>query len=416
MKFEESSYTTATREVKYVLEEAENNKDYLIVVFSGFSSVKASTPYRYNYIRTLRQIDATKLFILDSDGPRGSYYLGKAMTFDFEKDVIALIESIIEKTGVEKKNVILGGTSKGGSAALYYALKYKMGNAIVGAPQTKIANYVLRVAGGTADHMLGDRSNKENINELNNLIYKQLETNNETFLTILGSEHDNQHKGHIVPFVEALEKSQHTYTLLLDDNIKGHDDVAKYYPDFFVKKLLELMYGFIVEPVTYQFDTKSYEISTKTMVPNGFSTAIHFYDENELIKEIPFTEGRKPFDLNLPEPKQIEVAYTIIKDGQAIYRNNVGEHLISDKNVIGNPTIEKANGNKIRFDINLSTKKKLKYAFYIYHDGNIIEKIMYQSKQKMTYRVNSPGKYLVKYFILLPKGEKVVGKFEQILI
>lgn len=419
MKFQESTFSTGSREVKYVLEEAKYNKDYLIVVFSGFAPITAKSPYRYNYIRTLRQIDANKLFILDKEGPRGSYYLGKAMTFDFEKDVIALIEAMMKKLNIDHQHVIMGGTSKGGSAALYYALKYKMGRAIVGAPQTKIANYILSIKienEGTAEYILGDRKNKANIQALNRLIYEQLETNNETRLSILSSEHDNQYSGHIIPFEEALKKIQRPYTLVLDNDIKNHNDVAKFYPAFLVNKLLKLMYGFTVEPIKYQFDENSYEIATKTEVPNDFTPAIHFYEEDNLLKELSFTTERKSFELHLSALKEIQVAYVIKKAGQVIYRNDVGEHLISDKNKLCTPKIEKVNDNKFYFDLNISSKQKLKYAFYIYHEGKIHEKIMYQRKQKMTYRADRPGKYLVKYFILLPNKEKIIGKFEQILI
>ncbi|MCM3742050.1 hypothetical protein M3210_17570 [Oceanobacillus luteolus] len=416
MNFTESVYEGTTREVKYVLEEAEHNTDYLVIVFSGFASVKAASPYRYNYIRTLRQVDAHKLFILDEDGPRGSYYLGKAMSFDFEKSIIELIEETMNKLGVEHKNVITAGTSKGGSAALYYALKYKLGRAIVGAPQTKIANYVLSINGETADYMLGDRTDKEKVIKLNRLIYDQLEHNQETILTILGSEHDNQHKQHIAPFAEELKERNHPHTLILDDDIKGHNDVAVYYPPFIVNELLDIMYGLKVTDVNYEADYEGFKVQTETVIPEGYTEVIRFYDGDTLINEIGYNDTRNTFKLDLEKITFVTISYAILKESNVIYRKDLAEHLISDKNIICEPVIEKVNDRKFKFDLNLQTNQNLQYAFYVYQNGKVIEKIMYQRKQTMTYRAKEEGKYLVKYFILLPTKEKVIGKSDVILI
>ena len=52
----------------------------------------------YNYNRTLKNIKANKLFILDDFGTdsRGIYYLGKDGKFEIEQIVIELISKIKE--------------------------------------------------------------------------------------------------------------------------------------------------------------------------------------------------------------------------------------------------------------------------------------------------------------------------------
>lgn len=49
--------------------------------------------------------------------------------------------SIVAKYQVKLNNVITVGSSKGGYAALYYALKYGFGHAIAGGPQVKLGDF-----------------------------------------------------------------------------------------------------------------------------------------------------------------------------------------------------------------------------------------------------------------------------------
>ena len=415
MNFNESTYQGSTKEVTYVLEEAAYNTDYLIIVFSGFAPVRSLNQYRYNYVRTLRRVDAHKLFILDKDSTRGSYYLGKEMSFDFEQSVSELIEDTITKLHIDKAKVITAGTSKGASAALYYALKYKFGQAIAGAPQTRIAEYITQYAKETAAYMLGDVDDEAKVAELNNVIYNQLDTNNETLLTILGSVHDKQYPDHIVPLVEEMDKRNHPYSLLLDENIKSHGDIAKYYPDFIVNKLLDLIHGFTVHPVHYEFADNVFRMTTDNVPPAGYTAKIRFYEEDDILKEMNFDNNKHLFHFNLSKPTHVTVAYCLVKGDHTVYREDVGEHFISDTNVICNPAIEQKDG-EIHFALNLDTALNVKFAYYTYYNGKVIDKIMYQGKQTMTYRPEEPGRYFIKYFIMLPSGEKVTGKTKEIHI
>ena len=61
---------------------------------------------------------------------------------DIETSVVSLISNIMHENNILFKNVISVGSSKGGTAALYYGMKYNYGNIIVGAPQYKIGTYL----------------------------------------------------------------------------------------------------------------------------------------------------------------------------------------------------------------------------------------------------------------------------------
>lgn len=96
------------------------------------------------------------------------------MSFDMGKAVIALIRSITSKLKIHEKDIITVGASKGGSAAIYYRVKYGFGNIIEGIPQTKIADYVLQATEETAEFMLGDINYTKRIDILNNVIFDLL--------------------------------------------------------------------------------------------------------------------------------------------------------------------------------------------------------------------------------------------------
>ena len=74
--------------LKYIHER--NGSDELIVVFSGFGSVR-----KYNYMKTLQTARIDKLFILDTFGFKGSYYWKEN-----GKDIPnALVSLLLDKMG-----------------------------------------------------------------------------------------------------------------------------------------------------------------------------------------------------------------------------------------------------------------------------------------------------------------------------
>ncbi|MDQ1000310.1 hypothetical protein QFZ28_000710 [Neobacillus niacini] len=50
--------------IKYIFEEGQKNKDYLLVMFSGFAENTSKVKHAYNYMRTLKNFDCHKLFII----------------------------------------------------------------------------------------------------------------------------------------------------------------------------------------------------------------------------------------------------------------------------------------------------------------------------------------------------------------
>lgn len=116
--------------------------DVLIVIFSAFQSAKHP---HYNYIQTLRNVNANQLFILDnfSKSGLGSYYLGTNSNYFIPNLVEKLVLKITKKYSISK--ISLCGSSKGGTSAIIHAFSYKdvrVDSVIVGCPQYKLGTYL----------------------------------------------------------------------------------------------------------------------------------------------------------------------------------------------------------------------------------------------------------------------------------
>lgn len=110
-----------------------------MVVFSGFGS-NGSNKRNYNYISHFSNYNADRLYILDNWGCRGSYYLMENGNYSPLKITSEIIEQFIFKNNYN--TLIFCGTSKGGSAAVYYGLKYNANYIISGACQYHIGDYI----------------------------------------------------------------------------------------------------------------------------------------------------------------------------------------------------------------------------------------------------------------------------------
>lgn len=88
------------------------NSNTLIVSFAGFSGM--GKPPRYNYIDSLKEMQANRLYILDNHGydKAGSYYLGEQGDWYLKDQIIELVSQIKREYNIEKSAFL--GSSKGG--------------------------------------------------------------------------------------------------------------------------------------------------------------------------------------------------------------------------------------------------------------------------------------------------------------
>lgn len=237
--FKGEKYYPSIKNIKYIFEKSKIfNKEKLIVVFSSFSS---DIP-KYNYINTLKVVDCNKLFILDDYGSKGSYYIGLDGGFEIETSVISLITHIMNENNITFNNVISIGSSKGGSAALYYGLKYNFGNVIAGAPQYKIGTYLIDLSiKDYANDIFGGLEPSKRI-KYDNLIKMVAKEGQATKISILTGDGDPQYKRVLKEFEEVSKKFK--LNLNLDKcDIESHSDISKVFPKYLVTNIEEILNG-----------------------------------------------------------------------------------------------------------------------------------------------------------------------------
>lgn len=225
-------------EVKYRYQKSYKKTSSLIVVFSGIPPIGKNPSY--NYVRTLQQFDANKLFILDDFGCRASYYLCKYRDFAIERSVIALIEQIIKEDQI--KTVIATGSSKGGYASLYFGIKYGFDYIISASPQFLLGDYLLKQTNSQnmAAFISGETA-EEDCRYMNGIMENMInESKNRPNILIHLGKGETHYTDHVKPLLKVLEKNNMKYKLDLGD-YNTHNDVGVFFPPLLKTEIRNLL-------------------------------------------------------------------------------------------------------------------------------------------------------------------------------
>lgn len=218
------------KKLKYILKKT--NSDVLVVVFSGFPG---NSKAKYNYMKTLQDCHCNQLFILDNFGykKRGSYYLGENGNWFLIEQVQSLVECIVEKLSI--KYIIMGGSSKGGTSALFYGIKCNANLVIIGAPQYYVGTYL-----NTDNHIdildgiIGGGDREEAVRRLNEYLPSVIkESKNHPTICIHYSPSEHTYSEHIQYMIKNLKDNRYN---VIEDNgyiYNRHSDVALHFPKYF---------------------------------------------------------------------------------------------------------------------------------------------------------------------------------------
>ncbi|MEU5716760.1 hypothetical protein AB0G71_13400 [Streptomyces sp. NPDC020403] len=183
--------------VEYRFSHARNGNQHLVVVFANFS-VPGDYGWSNGVFDTLR---SNVLWIRDRFHGKNSYYLCKGMDFGLEQSVAGLISNVLGSLGLTRDQCTMWGGSKGGSAALYFGLKYGFRNIVAMVPQFRIGTYVLQYP-SIAQHMMGE------VTERNTMIIDdaipslvRAGANQTANIYLLSSPQDEQYKDQVEPFL-----------------------------------------------------------------------------------------------------------------------------------------------------------------------------------------------------------------------
>ena len=185
------------------------------------------------------KIHYDKLYILDVWGYKGSYYLFENGTDVPRKDTLSLLNFIMSKK--RYKQIVTLGTSKGGTAAIYYGLTIKASTIIAGACQYNLGNYLI-----LPEHieifkgMMGEEAGTVEKDKLNSILPMLLERcSKETFFTtihLVYSKYEHTYEDDIVDLLKKL-KECHYSVIEKEYDFLNHNDVGiyfkKYINDFF---------------------------------------------------------------------------------------------------------------------------------------------------------------------------------------
>lgn len=238
--YSQKIYICGDVRVKYILKKA-SETDALVVVFS--SCTRKGIRARYNYLRTLSDVKANKLYVLDdyAKDHRGSYYLGKNLDFSEEKAVKSLINKMVKEYKIQK--IILCGSSKGGYSALNFGLQIPDSYILAGAPQYFLYTYLKE--SGNLDalrHIMGD-TDSDRGDFLDYYLRNRIEANKEThsqhvYLHYSNAEHT--YLEHIQFLLEDLKKNG--YQIVEDvASYTNHSDISYYFPDYLVKTINDIL-------------------------------------------------------------------------------------------------------------------------------------------------------------------------------
>ncbi len=397
--------------IKYVFEAGKRHKDSLIIIFSDSNGNEVDELNKYDYLAELKNIDCNKLFILDNYGPKGCYYLGFNLNFEVETSVASLISYITRITNVHYKNIIMVGTNKGGSAALYFGLKYNMGNIIVGNPHIRIAEYILKNEKVTAEYLLGFNPSKFEIEKLNQLIINQLNKNVLSKIFLLNGD-SPKIKNHTDIIVKELANRNIVYEHSETTEVENFNDVNNVFPKYLLMQLSSLLHNININEVDFnknmdgncliQIDTDNHdwilENDIHLVLSDEDGLIKQYYMEDQII--IPHSELMELVD----EPKLVSFGIKVSRKSTTLLEIPLEQLLISKHAILKGIEFTFANGN-LSFAFDIEDSPELEYAYYVRKNNKIVEKHLYTPSREIKVPIESPGKYQIQYFVRNKENE-----------
>ena len=230
-----STHEHKYEDVKYLY--IDKQSDTLLIVFSAFTGENR----RYNYFSKFRKINVNQLYILDTWGVLGSYYWYENGLSYPEQKVSDLIEYIRKKHNINR--IITAGTSKGGSAAIYFGLKHKAENIFSGACQYRVGTYLNRPEHlNILNAMMGVMDKDEAIQVLDKKIEKIIRTTeeNSSIINLFYSTKELTYERQIAPLIKDLDELKFPYNKTVNDFPK-HDDVGIFFPEYLMTGLESIL-------------------------------------------------------------------------------------------------------------------------------------------------------------------------------
>ncbi|CAL9472007.1 hypothetical protein [Streptomyces sp. enrichment culture] len=220
--YQESVETHGKWPVEYQFRAAQGDHRHLLVVFSSVGS-------KYGFGGALDSVKCHVLRIRDHFDGAASYYVARNMDFSVSDSIQALIQDFMRRLRVTRDQVTLLGASKGGSAALYYGLKYDYKNIIASTPQYFLGSYS-KGHGQLGDAVLGEGQPDENVAVMDEVMKDVLAKDNDLKrnIYVVSSPGDYQYEQEVVHYLPALRAYENFNFLFVDSpTVRRHDEVVR---------------------------------------------------------------------------------------------------------------------------------------------------------------------------------------------
>lgn len=238
----ESTFDGDHHQIKYMFL-PENESPYLIVVLSGFSGREAyKENAKFNYIKTLLNVKCNKLYIMDEVDNVPTYYYGTKSEPNYLEDCVKLVNDIMEKNNINNENVMIAGSSKGGTGAILIGNELKAGYIIAGAPQYFPLDYLNEINEKARNLIMNNILLKEEDFESvqKDIKEKMLNLDENTKLYLHAGNQDLHYIKHLRPYMSMLTKRKKLYALDLQ-HYEGHQNLKYKYPIFLTRIINEII-------------------------------------------------------------------------------------------------------------------------------------------------------------------------------
>ncbi|SFD26490.1 hypothetical protein [Streptomyces aidingensis] len=221
--FTEGVETHGRWSVEYQFRPARGHHPHLLVVFASVGTV-------WGFGNQLDQVQCNILRIKDRFDGGTSYYIARDMDCSLQEAVQAVIRGFAERLGLNsREQVTLLGHSKGGSAALYYGVKYDYRNIVMSTPQYFLGSYSHN-HGNLGASVLGKGQPAESVAALDRVLPELLEAekNFDRNVYLLSSPADYQYEQEVKHMLPALRRYDNfSFLFLRSPTIRRHEEVVR---------------------------------------------------------------------------------------------------------------------------------------------------------------------------------------------
>ncbi|MFV0133068.1 hypothetical protein ACLGIH_07485 [Streptomyces sp. HMX87] len=195
--------TSGAHPVEYRFAHAKGGNRHLVVVFANFG---VTDDYGWSN-GVFDPVRANVLWIRDRFHGMNSYYLCRDMDFSLEQSVAGVIGNVMRALDLTPDDVTVWGGSKGGSAALYFGLRYGFRNIVSLVPQFLIGTYVRNKHPKVARFMLGEGVPEQNVRAVDAVLPDLVRSgvHRGANIYLLSSPQDEQYPEQIEPFLGLFQ-------------------------------------------------------------------------------------------------------------------------------------------------------------------------------------------------------------------